>query len=246
MKLTTEQKRYRKSVIFDNEIKVLQEKINNLGLSSPLTIKKLYFDYNKSQNYRSCCLVFKETFTVIHSNHSTKKKEKVNKWASVNMVFDGSGILRNGLRISNMFCKGGVIYKDSENDVRDLDIAKVCDMLANEYFLWIHWTDHHVAMDIDRCNRNVEQYPDMFNDDNKFDVCKYFMYLMWKRLDIAFDGEYTHYTLNELIQKYNEQVKRGLIVDCPFENERFPFDTVKEVDTNDIKENQLIDGGIYG
>ena len=66
MKLTPEQKRYRKSVIFDNEIKMLQEKINNLGLSSPLTIKKLYFDYNKSQNHRSCCVIFKETFTVIH------------------------------------------------------------------------------------------------------------------------------------------------------------------------------------
>ena len=52
MKLTLEQKRYRKTVVFDNEVKMLQQKIDNLDLSSPLTIKKLIFDYNKSQNYR--------------------------------------------------------------------------------------------------------------------------------------------------------------------------------------------------
>lgn len=246
MKLTTEQKRYRKSVIFDNEIKMLQEKINNLGLSSPLTIKKLYFDYNKSQNHRSCCVIFKETFTVIHSEHCTKKKEKVNKWASVNMFYDGSGITFNGIRVTHRFGRGGVIYHDFDNEIEDTDIEKVCNLLANEYFLWVHWTDHHVAMDIERCNRNVEKYPDLFNENNKFDACKYFMYLMWKRLDIAFDGIYTQYTLNELIQKYQEQVERGLIIDCPFEDGKFPFNNVNEVDIKDIKKEQLIDGGIYG
>lgn len=246
MKLTTEQKRYRKSVIFDNEIKILQEKINNLNLSQSLTIKKLHFDYNKSQNYRMLCVVFKETFTVIHPEYSIKKKEKVHKWASVNMVFDGSGIKRNGIIISNMFCSGGCHYKDSNNDIEDNDIRKVCDMLANEYFLWIHWTDYHVAMDIERCNRNIEKYPELFNENNKFDVCKYFMYLMWKRLDIAFEGKYTKYTLNELMQKYNEQVERGLIIDCPFDNGKFPFDNVEEIEIEDIKEENLINGGLYG
>lgn len=244
--LTTEQKRYRKTVIFDNEIKMLQEKINNLGLSSPLTIKKLHFDYNKSQNHRSCCVIFKETFTVIHSNYSSKKKEKVNKWASVDMFYDGSGIKHNGIHITHVFGRGGVMYHDLENEIEDKDIEKVCNMLANEYFLWIHWTDRHIANDIERCNRNVEQYPTLFNDNNKFDVCKYFMYLMWKRLDIAYNGIYTQYSLNELIQKYKEQVERGLIIDCPFEDGKFPFDTVKEIDIKDIKEEQLLDGGIYG
>ena len=95
MKLTLEQKRYRKTVIFDNEVKMLQQKIDNLGLSSPLTIKKLIFDYNKSQNYRMLCLIFKEKFTQINS--ITKKKNHINKWASVDLAFDGSGIKRNGL-----------------------------------------------------------------------------------------------------------------------------------------------------
>lgn len=242
MKLTTEQKRYRKTVIFDNEIKMLQDKIDNLGLSKPLTIKKLYFDYNKSQSHRSCCVMFKETFTVIHQNRP-KKKEKVNKWASVNMVFDGSGTKHNGLTISNIFCRGGCRYKDSENDIEDDDIRKVCDMLANEYFLWVHWSDHHIAMDIDRINRNVEQYPNIFTEDTKWNVCKHFMYIMWKRLDIAFNGIFAKYTLNELIQKYNEQVARGLIIDCPFEDGKFPFNNIDE---EELSEKDLKEGGIYG
>ena len=41
MKLTLEQKQHRKTVVFDNEVKMLQQKIDNLGLSSPLTVKKL-------------------------------------------------------------------------------------------------------------------------------------------------------------------------------------------------------------
>ena len=187
MKLTTEEKKQRKTIIFNKEIKMLQEKIDSINLSKPLTIKKLYFDYNKSQNYRMCCITFKETFTITHS--ITKKKEKVNKWASVNMIFDGSGTKHNGLTISNVFCSGGCRYKDNENDIEDEDISKICDMLANEYFLWLHWTDHHVKHDIEFAKRRAE-----LNNrkvDINYPVCQYFMQVMWKRLNIAFDGRYS-------------------------------------------------------
>ena len=86
MKLTLEQKRYRKQTIFANEIELLQQKIDNLELSSPLTIKKLHFDYNNSQNIRICCIIFNEKYTSINS--TTKKKERINKWAGVNFIYD--------------------------------------------------------------------------------------------------------------------------------------------------------------
>lgn len=243
MKLTTEEKRYRKSVIFGNEIKMLQGKINSLGLTQPLTIKKLYFDYNKSQNDRTVCLSFKETFTVTHS--ITKKKEKVNKWASVNFVFDSSGTKHNGLIISNVFCSGGCRYKDSNNDIEDDDIRKVCEMLANEYFLWLHWTDHHVFQDIEMSKRRAEAYgvnvENYIKDD--YPICQYFMQVMWKRMDIGFNGRYTQYLLTEMIKKYNEQVERGLIVDSPFENGKFPFNEIK---CEEITDNEVKRAGLYG
>ena len=124
MKLTLEQKRYRKTVVFDNEVKMLQQKIDNLGLSSPLTIKKLIFDYNKSQNYRMLCLIFKEKFTQINS--ITKKKNHINKFASVSLAFDGSGIKRNGLVITNVFALGGVVYKDNREYIyREGIVSKI-------------------------------------------------------------------------------------------------------------------------
>ena len=54
------------------------------------------------------------------------------------------------------------------------------------------------------------------------------MQVMWKRLNIAFDGRYTQYTLNEMIKKYHEQAERGLIIDSPFENGKFPFENIIE------------------
>lgn len=243
MKLTTEQKRYRKTVIFDNEIKLLQEKIDNLHLSKPLTIKKLYFDYNKAHDHRECCVKFKETFTVIRP--FDKKKERINKWAAANIIYDGSGIIHNGLVISTTFCHSGCRYKDSDNDIEDDEIRKVCVMLANEYFLWIHWTDHTVFRIIDMQKRmaesnskDVSEYLDRANH-----LCKFEMNRMWKRLDIAYEGIYTQYTLTEMIKKYNEQVERGLIIDSPFENGFFVFDEVEDMDIPDKYINEC---GLFG
>lgn len=234
MKLTLEQKQYRKTVVFDNEIKMLQQKIDNLGLSSPLTIKKLIFDYNKSQNYRMLCLIFKEKFTQINS--ITNKKNYVNKWASVSLVFDGSGTKRNGIILNHVFAIGGVVYRDGDKEVEDNDIRKVCEMLANEYFLWIHWTDNHV-------NNDIEFGIKIHKENDLLNFPKYNLAIMYKRMDKAFDGEYTKYSISELIENYNKQVERGLIVDCPFENGKFPFDNVDDIK---VSENILERIGIYG
>ena len=234
MKLTLEQKRYRKTVVFDNEVKMLQQKIDNLDLSSPLTIKKLIFDYNKSQNYRMLCLIFKEKFTQINS--ITKQKNYVNKWASVSLAFDGSGIKRNGLVITNVFALGGVVYKDNDNEVEDDDIRKVCEMLANEYFLWIHWTDDHV-------NNDIEFGIKIHKENDLLNFPKYNLAIMYKCMDRAFDGKYTKYSISELIDNYNKQVERGLIVDCPFGDGKFPFDNVDDIK---VSENILERIGIYG
>ena len=234
MKLTLEQKRYRKKVVFDNEVKMLQQQIDNLELSSPLTIKKLIFDYNKLQNHRMLCLIFKEKFTQINS--ITKKKNHINKWASVSLVFDGSGIKRNGLDMTNVFAFGGVVYKDNDKEVEDDDIRKVCEMLANEYFIWIHWTDNHVNSDIEF---GIKRHK--VNDLLNFP--KYNLAIMYKRMDRAFDGKYTKYSISELIDNYNKQVERGLIVDCPFENGKFPFNNVDDIK---VSENILERIGIYG
>ena len=234
MKLTLEQKRHRKTVVFDNEVKMLQQKIDNLDLSSPLTIKKLIFDYNKSQNHRMLCLIFKEKFTQINS--ITKKKNHINKWASVSLVFDGSGIKRNELYMTNVFALGGVVYKDNDKEVEDDDIRKVCEMLANEYFLWIHWTDNHVNSDIEFGIKR-HKVNDLLN------LPKYNLAIMYKRMDRAFDGKYTKYSIPELIDNYNKQVERGLIIDCPFEDGKFPFDNVDDIK---ISENILERIGIYG
>lgn len=234
MKLTLEQKRYRKTVVFDNEVKTLQQKIDNLDLSSPLTIKKLIFDYNKSQNHRMLCLIFKEKFTQINS--ITKKKNHINKWASVSLTFDGSGIKRNGLDMTNVFALGGVVYKDNDKEVEDDDIRKVCEMLANEYFLWIHWTDNHVNSDIEF---GIKRHK--VNDLLNFP--KYNLTIMYERMDRAFDGKYTKYSIPELIDNYNKQVERGLIIDCPFEDGKFPFDNVDDIK---VSENTLEMIGIYG
>lgn len=234
MKLTLEQKRYRKTVVFDNEVKMLQQKIDNLGLSSPLTVKKLIFDYNKSQNYRMLCLIFKEKFTQINS--ITKKKNHINKWASVNLAFDGSGIKRNGLVMTNVFAFGGVVYKDNDKEVEDDDIRKVCEMLTNEYFLWIHWSDNHV-------NNDIEFVIKRHKENDLLNLPKYNLAIMYKRMDRAFDGKYTKYSISELIYNYNKQVERGLIVDCPFEDGKFPFDNVDDIK---VSENILERVGIYG
>lgn len=234
MKLTLEQKRYRKTVVFNNEVKMLQQKIDNLGLSSPLTIKKLIFDYNKSQNYRMLCLIFKEKFTQINS--ITKKKNHINKWASVSLAFDGSGIKRNGLVMTNVFALGGVVYKDNDNEVEDDDIRKVCEMLANEYFLWIHWTDNHV-------NNDIEFGIKIHKENDLLNFPKYNLAIMYRRMDRAFDGKYTKYSISELIDNYNKQVERGLIVDCPFEDGKFPFDNVDDIK---VSENILERVVIYG
>lgn len=234
MKLTLEQKRYRKTVIFDNEVKILQQKIDNLDLSSPLTIKKLIFDYNKSQNHRMLCLIFKEKFTQINS--ITKKKNHINKWASVSLIFDGSGIKRNGLIMNNVFAFGGVVYKDNDKEVEDDDIRKVCEMLANEYFIWIHWTDNHINSDIEF---GIKRHK--VNDLLNFP--KYNLAIMYKRMDRAFDGKYTKYSISELIDNYNKQVERGLIVDCPFKDGKFPFNNVDDIK---VSENILERIGIYG
>lgn len=222
MKLTSEQKRHRKTVVFDNEIKMLQQKIDNLDLSSPLTINKLIFDYNKSQKRRMLCLTFKEKFTQINS--ITKKKNHINKWASVSLVFDGSGIKRNGLAITNVFALGGVVYKDNDKEVEDDDIRKVCDMLANEYFLWIHWADNHVNNDIELWIRSHKE-----NDLISLNFPKHNLAIMYERMHRAFDGKYTKYSISELIDNYNKQVERGLIIDCPFEDGKFPFDNVDDI-----------------
>lgn len=234
MKLTLEQKRYRKAVVFDNEVKMLQQKINNLGLSSTLTVKKLIFDYNKSQNYRMLCLIFKEKFTQINS--ITKKKNYINKWASVSLAFDGSGIKRNGLVMTNVFAFGGVVYKDNYKEVEDDDIRKVCEMLANEYFLWIHWSDNHA-------NNDIEFGIKRHKENDLLNLPKYNLAIMYKRMDRAFDGKYTKYSISELIDNYNKQVERGLIVDCPFEDGKFPFDNVDDIK---VSENILERIGIYG
>lgn len=234
MKLTLEQKRHRKTVVFDNEVKMLQQKIDNLDLSSPLTVKKLIFDYNKSQNYRMLCLIFKEKFTQINS--ITKKKNHINKWASVSLTFDGSGTKRNGLVMTNVFAFGGVVYKDNDKEVENDDIRKVCEMLANEYFLWIHWSDNHV-------NNDIEFGIKRHKENDLFNLPKYNLAIMYKRMDRAFDGEYTKYSVSELIDNYNKQVERGLIVDCPFEDGKFPFDNVDDIK---VSENILERIGIYG
>ena len=234
MKLTLEQKLHRKTVVFDNEVKMLQQKIDNLDLPSPLTVKKLIFDYNKSQNYRMLCLIFKEKFTQINS--ITKKKNHINKWASVSLAFDGSGIKRNGLVMTNVFAFGGVVYKDNDKEVEDDDIRKVCEMLANEYFLWIHWSDNHV-------NNDIEFGIKRHKENDLFNLPKYNLAIMHKRMDRAFDGKYTKYSISELIDNYNKQVERGLIVDCPFEDGKFPFDNVDDIK---VSENILERIGIYG
>lgn len=234
MKLTLEQKRYRKTVVFDNEVKMLQQKIDNLDLSSPLTVKKLIFDYNKSQNYRMLCLIFKEKFTQINS--ITKKKNHINKWASVSLAFDGSGIKRNGLVMTNVFTLGGVVYKDNDKEVEDDDIRKVCEMLANEYFLWIHWSDNHV-------NNDIEFGIKRHKENDLLNLPKYNLAIMYRRMDRAFDGKYAKYSISELIDNYNKQVERGLIVDCPFEDGKFPFDNVDDIK---VSENILERIGIYG
>ena len=237
MKLTLEQKRYRKTVVFDNEVKMLQQKIDNLGLSFPLTIKKLIFDYNKSQNYRMLCLIFKEKFTQINS--ITNKKNHINKWASVSLAFDDSGIKRNGLIMTNVFAFSGVVYKDNDNEVEDDDIRKVCEMLANEYFLWILWTDNHVNNDIE-FGIKIHKENDLLNLLN---FPKYNLAIMYKHMNRAFDGKYTKYSISELIDNYNKQVERGLIIDCPFEDGKFPFDNVNDIE---VSENILERIGIYG
>ena len=234
MKLTLEQKRHRKTVVFDNEVKMLQQKIDNLDLTSPLTVKKLIFDYNKSQNYRMLCLIFKEKFTQINS--ITKKKNHINKWASVSLVFDGSGTKRNGLVMTNVFAFGGVVYKDNDKEVEDDDIRKVCEMLANEYFLWIHWSDNYV-------NNDIEFGIKRHKENDLFNFPKYNLAIMYKRMDRAFDGKYTKYSISELIDNYNKQVERGLIIDCPFEDGKFPFDNVDDIK---VSENILERIGIYG
>ena len=180
------------------------------------------------------CLIFKEKFTQINS--ITKKKNYINKWASVNLAFDGSGIKRNGLVMTNVFAFGGVVYKDNYKEVEDDDIRKVCEMLANEYFLWIHWSDNHV-------NNDIEFGIKRHKENDLLNLPKYNLAIMYKRMDKAFDGEYTKYSISELIENYNKQVERGLIVDCPFEDGKFPFDNVDDIK---VSENILERIGIYG
>ena len=180
------------------------------------------------------CLIFKEKFTQINS--ITKKKNHINKWASVSLTFDGSGIKRNGLDMTNIFALGGVVYKDNDKEVEDDNIRKVCEMLANEYFLWIHWTDNHVNSDIEF---GIKRHK--VNDLLNFP--KYNLAIMYKRMDRAFDGKYTKYSISELIDNYNKQVERGLIIDCPFEDSKFPFDNVNDIK---VSENILERIGIYG
>ena len=62
-------------------------------------------------------------------------------------------------------------------------------------------------------------------------------------MDRAFDGKYAKYSISELIDNYNKQVERGLIVDCPFKDGKFPFDNVDDIK---VSENILERIGIYG
>ena len=166
----------------------------------------------------------------------TITSHKTIECSRVSLAFDGSGIKRNGLVITNVFALGGVVYKDNDNEVEDDDIRKVCEMLANEYFLWIHWTDNHVNNDIEFGIR-IHKENDLLN------FPKYNLAIMYKRMDRAFDGKYTKYSISELIDNYNKQVERGLIVDCPFKDGKFPFDNVDDIK---VSENILERIGIYG
>ena len=245
MKLTLEQKRYRKQTIFANEIELLQQKIDNLELSSPLTIKKLHFDYNNSQNIRICCIIFNEKYTSINS--ITKKKERINKWAGVNFIYDRSGVKRNGLRINKVFVYSGVRYDDNGIEIQDEDIRKVCDLLVNEYFLWITCIDKYVAIDIKQAKQRgiyngINNLEDYVKEDYYF--MKYYMLALIKRINIAFNDKYSKYSPNELITNYNDQIKRGLIIDCPFEKEEFPFN---DIESGIILSEYVVEfGGLYG
>lgn len=138
--------------------------------------------------------------------------------------------------MTNVFAFGGLVYKDNDKEVEDNDIRKVCEMLANEYFIWIHWTDDHVNSDIEF---GIKRHK--VNDLLNFP--KYNLAIMYKRMDRAFDGKYTKYSIPELIDNYNKQVERGLIIDCPFEDGKFPFDNVDGIK---VSENILERIGIYG
>ena len=138
--------------------------------------------------------------------------------------------------MTNVFALGGVVYKDNDKEVEDDDIRKVCEMLANEYFIWIHWTDNYVNSDIEF---GIKRHK--VNDLLNFP--KYNLAIMYKRMDRAFDGKYTKYSIPELIDNYNKQVERGLIIDCPFEDGKFPFDNVDDIK---VSENILERIGIYG
>ena len=245
MKLTLEQKRYRKQTIFANEIKLLQQKIDNLELSSPLTIKKLHFDYNNSQNIRICCIIFNEKYTSINS--TTKKKERINKWAGVNFIYDRSGVKRNGLHINKVFVYSGVRYYENGIEIQDEDIRKVCDLLVNEYFLWITCIDKYVAIDIKQAKQRgiyneINNLEDYVKEDYYF--MKYYMLALIKRLNIAFNDKYSKYSPNELISNYNDQIKRGLIIDCPFEKKEFAFN---DIESGIILSEAVVEfGGLYG
>ena len=56
--------------------------------------------------------------------------------------------------------------------------------------------------------------------------------------------KYSKYSPNELIANYNDQIKRGLIIDCPFEKEEFPFN---DIESGIILSEAVVEfGGLYG
>ena len=177
----------------------------------------------------------------------TTKKERINKWAGVNFIYDSSGVKRNGLRINKVFAYSGVRYDDNGIEIQDEDIRKVCDLLVNEYFLWITRIDKYVAIDIKQAKQRgiyngINNLEDYIKEDYYF--MKYYMLALINRLNIAFNDKYSKYSPNELIANYNDQIKRGLIIDCPFEKEEFPFN---DIESGIILSEAVVEfGGLYG
>lgn len=218
------------------EIIYLQEKINNLQLSQKYTIKSMRIDCTKD-GYRAIILTFKETFNdyaYIWENHKLGEvlvKEKLNMWAMVNL-YQGYGYFESKIHTAKPFSHGGVSFDSLDKDGNEIhydfnDMRIIGEMLTQEYWFWIKKLDRYYHRWKTFDEEHVEG-PILDKEvwNREFDKC-------WEAMAQT-DPKHTKRTMAFYIDKFNEQLAKGLYIDVdvneiPYEQvEREPF-TVEEL-----------------
>lgn len=210
-KLTKEQKQAHKLVVA-KEMEMWQQRLNDAGIDEQII--KMDFVNNKSQGMRSVQLTFKSTFLGMHNN-------KVHRWVAVQMANLGSYNINdfNGISYGNVLLSSGIKYSGREDWEIGCTIAK---MLKNEYFIWLKKIDVAIARDIkwreqldDNVKRlyNIRCLPDTYAKE--IDVTYLAARYATNDRDVSDD-------ITTIVNKYNEQIDRGLIVDSPHGKINYP------------------------